>query len=64
MDHDERVRRFHTDPNTLDPSTRQRNEQIREEMKDKRRRGEVADEFEKRYPDEIPDHRPVSDEQQ
>lgn len=64
MDHEERVRRFHTEPNTLDPATRQRNEQIRQEMQTKRENGEIAYEFDERYGDDVPDHRPVSDEQQ
>lgn len=63
MDHEERLRRFATDPSALDPATRDRNEQIRAEMKDKRDRGEIAYEFDERYADDVPDHRPVDEQQ-
>ena len=63
MDHEERLRRFATDPTTLDAETRQRNEQLRREMRAKRERGEIAYEFDERYADDVPDHRPVDEQQ-
>lgn len=62
MDHEERLRRFNTNPESLAPETRERNEQLRRETQAKRDRGETV------YIDEhhrdVPEHRPVSDEQQ
>lgn len=62
MDHEERLARFDTDRATLDPETREQNERLRRETRAKRERGEIV------YVDEhyrdVPEHRPVSDEQQ